>query len=112
MCEFKVKMISGNEIKDVCNDVLYAKIDENIVLRDVLGTTTTVENAIITEISVPSTKMTLLHSPILGKILKLLKLQNECHEKKIFDKKLMKLWEDIKLEGDAYINSLKKKFGK
>ena len=69
MCEFKVKLNSENELKDVCNEVIYANVDETIVLRDILGSTNEVESAIITEVSVPSAKMTLLYSPILKNIL-------------------------------------------
>ncbi|NVM03724.1 MAG: CooT family nickel-binding protein [Candidatus Helarchaeota archaeon] len=111
MCEFKVKMTSENDVKDVCKDVLYAKIDENIILRDILGTTNTVESAIITEVSVPSAKMTLLYSPILKNILKLLKLQNKCFEEGKFDKKMTEIWEQVKKEGDIFINSLQNKLG-
>ena len=111
LCEFKVKMNSENDVKDVCKDVLYAKIDENIILRDILGTTNTVESAIITEVSVPSAKMTLLYSPILKNILKFLKLQNKCFEEGKFDKKMTEIWEQVKKEGDIFINSLQNKLG-
>jgi hypothetical protein len=104
-------MNAENNVKDVCNDVLYAKIDENIILRDILGTTNTVESAIITEVSVPSAKMTLLYSPILKNILKLLKLQNECYKEGKFDNKMIEIWEKVKKEGDSFINSLQNKLG-
>ena len=112
LCEFKVKLSSENNVKDVCQDVLYAKIEENIILRDVLGTTNTVESAIITEVSVPSAKMTLLYSPILKNILKLLKIQTKCYEEGKFDNKMTEIWEAIKKEGDSFINSLQNKLGK
>ena len=112
MCEFKVKINSENQLKDVCNEIIYAKVDENIILRDILGSTNEVESAIITEVSVPSAKMTLLYSPILKNILKFLKLQNQCYEKGLFDQELSKLWNEIKDEGDAWIDTLKKKFRK
>ncbi len=111
LCEFKVKLNAENSVKDVCNEVLYAKIDENIILRDILGTTNTVESAIITEVSVPSAKMTLLYSPILKSILKLLQLQNKCYEEGKFDNKIIEIWDQVKKEGDSFINSLKNKLG-
>jgi len=112
LCEFKVKLSSENNVKDVCQDVLYAKIDENIILRDILGTTNTVESAIITEVSVPSARMTLLYSPILKNILKLLKVQTRSYEEGKFDKKMIAIWETIKKEGDSFINSLQNELGK
>ena len=111
LCEFKVKLNSENELKEVGNDILYAKVGGNIILRDILGSTTTVESAIITEVSVPSTKMTLFYSPILKNILKFLKLQQKCYEEGKFDNNIAELWEEIKIEGDNFIKSLQTKFG-
>ncbi|MHA1379830.1 MAG: CooT family nickel-binding protein [Candidatus Helarchaeota archaeon] len=112
MCEFKVKLNSENQLKDVCNEIIYANVDENIILRDILGSTNIVESAIITEVSVTSARMTLFYSPILKNILKFLKLQKKCYEEKLLDQKIVDLWNEIKEEGDAFVNSLKKKFGK
>lgn len=111
MCEFKVKLDSENNLTDVCNDILYAKIEENVILRDVIGNTNTVESAIITEVSVPSERLTLFYSPLLKNILKLLKIQKKCYEEEKFDLEITKVWEKVKKEGDSFIKSLQKKFG-
>ena len=56
--------------------------------------------------------MTLLYSPILKNILKLLKIQTKCYEEGKFDNKMTEIWEAIKKEGDSFINSLQNKLGK
>ncbi len=56
MCEFTVFL--KKEI--VCGDIIYAKIEgKRVLLKDVLGTTKTVENCKIVEVDVSSERLVL-----------------------------------------------------
>ncbi len=56
MCEFKV-LLNG---KTICEDVIYAKSEENrVILKDILGGTKIIKNCKIAEVDVGSEKLLL-----------------------------------------------------
>lgn len=108
MCEFKVKLLDKKEVREVTEDVLYARIDNGqILLRNVIGMSKTVPSSVIYEVSVPSANMTLITSPILEYLNRFLEIQQECYEKEAFDEELMKTWETLKKTGDKYLEEMK-----
>ncbi|MHC1591445.1 MAG: CooT family nickel-binding protein [Candidatus Helarchaeales archaeon] len=113
MCEFKVKLIDNGKEVDLMEDVLFAQSGSGqVLLRNVLGIPETVDDAIIMEVSVPSEKMVLVRSPILGPLLKFLELQQKCRESKKFDSEIKNVWTELKRIGDKLVADLEKESGK
>ncbi|MHA1785743.1 MAG: CooT family nickel-binding protein [Candidatus Helarchaeota archaeon] len=77
MCEFKLKMLENDNEKEISENILYSTIeDDKLIFRNILGMTTSVENAMIIEISVLSEKILLLKSDLMPYVYKLIQLQN------------------------------------
>ena len=109
MCEFKVKLIDNGKEIDLMEDVLFAQSGSGqVLLRNVLGMPETVNDAIIMEVSVPSEKMVLVKSPILGPLLRFLELQQKCHESKRFNSEIKNVWTELKGIGDKLVADLEK----
>ena len=100
MCEFKVKKIeNGNEI-EITDNILYSRIQDNkLIFRNILGMTTTVENALITEISVPSERIVFMESPLIPPFYGLMKLINEQATKE----EIKNAWLAFKEKGDKIL---------
>jgi len=100
MCEFKVKKIKNGKEIEIVDNVLYSTIQDNkLIFRNILGMTTTVENALITEISVPSERIALMESPILPHFYGLMQLINEQATKE----DIKKAWIEFKEKGDKVL---------
>ncbi|MHA1145429.1 MAG: CooT family nickel-binding protein [Candidatus Helarchaeota archaeon] len=107
MCEFKVKLIDKKEIRDVAEDVLFAQSTSGqILLKNVLGIPETVQDSIILEVSVPSERMTLISSPILGDLMKFLELQNECYKNGAYNDEIARVWDELKKKGNEFLKEL------
>jgi len=100
MCEFKVKKIENEKEIEIIDNVLYSTIQDNkLIFRNILGMTTTVENALITEISVPSEKILLIESPLIEPFYELMRIINENGTKE----EIKKSWSEFKALGDKII---------
>ena len=98
MCEFKVKILENGEEKEVAENILFSKIENStIIFRNILGMTTTIENAIIDEVSVPSEKILLIKSDLVPYFYDLIHLQNSNASKD----ELNKAWNALKEIGNS-----------
>ena len=97
MCEFKVKILENGEEKEITENILFSKIDDKkIIFRNILGMTTTVEKAMIDEVSVPSEKILLIKSDLIPYFYDLIHLQNSNASKD----ELKKAWNNLKEIGN------------
>jgi len=105
LCEFKVYLETEGKQELIAEDITNAKLDENsLVLTDILGRTTKVEGALITEIDVKKESLRVYTSPVIFELLKLfisfepdLSALNE----------LQSAWKAVKARGDELIGSFK-----
>ena len=106
MCEFKV--YSGPEgIEElIAEDITNAKLEENsLVLSDIIGRTTKVVGALITEVDVKNESLRLYSSPLIFDLLTLF-LSCERRDQSAIDQ-LESAWKALKARGDQVISSLK-----
>ena len=97
MCEFKLKMLENDNEKEISENILYSTIeDDKLIFRNILGMTTSVENAMIIEISVLSEKILLLKSDLMPYVYKLIQLQNSGAS----DQDIKDAWIKLKEMGD------------
>ena len=100
MCEFKVKKFDNGKEIEIVDSVLYSTIQDNkLIFRNILGMTTTVENALITEISVPSEKLLFVESPLIPPFYGLMNLIKE----NATSKEIKKAWSEFKEMGDKIL---------
>lgn len=97
MCEFKVKILENGEEKQITENILFSKVEDGkVIFRNILGMTTTVENALIDEISVPSEKILLIRSEIIPYFYDLVHLQSTNATKE----EIKEAWNKLRDVGD------------
>ncbi|MGQ9470003.1 MAG: CooT family nickel-binding protein [Nitrososphaerales archaeon] len=112
MCELRVISKDGEKEQKVGEDIIYAKFSEDyVLLRDVLGGGMKIHGAIIEEVDINSEILKLTSSPLIIKINEFLDACHRCESKKVYDKEVETLWEEIKASGDEIIRTLWKKYG-
>jgi predicted RNA-binding protein len=104
MCELKVTLREDGKVADVAEDVVYVKLSErNLILRDVLGRSKIVEDALVDELDISKESLTLVKSPLLTKAAKFLSLYDAVLSSGKYDQSLEAAWEEVKAEGDRCI---------
>ena len=106
MCEFKVYSGLEGKQKLIVEDVTNAKLDENsLILTDILGRTTSVEGALITEVDVKNELLRVYSAPLIFELLKLF-VSYERRGRNALSQ-LESAWKTLKAKGDEVINSMK-----
>jgi len=106
LCEFKV--FSGPQEKQelIAEEITNVELNENsLILTDILGRTTKVEGALITEVDVKNESLQVYKSPFIFELLRLF-LSCERQERSALNQ-LESAWKALKARGDEVINSLK-----
>lgn len=107
MCEFKV--FDRNRV--MAEDIVYAGLSNGVmILKDVLGSATRAEGAIVTEIDVANEAMTLKRDPLIGDMLRFLEEVTRCEESGRYDKTLEETWLRVKSRGDERIRELWRRY--
>ena len=94
MCEFKI--IKQNDNKQIGEEIVVAQYSEQdqLLLKDILGSAITLESALIVDVNTLNQTLTILEHPLINDFIKLIKLivNNEGTSEKInaFQKKLEK----------------------
>jgi len=106
LCEFKVYSGLEGKQKLIAEDITNAKLDGNsLVLTDILGKTTRVEGALITEVDVKNESLRVYNSPFIFELFKLF-IARERRDRSALDQ-LESAWKALKAREDEVINSLK-----
>ncbi|MEM4165470.1 MAG: CooT family nickel-binding protein [Nitrososphaerales archaeon] len=104
MCELKVSLKEDGKSVEVAQDVIYVKLSEqNLILRDVLGSSKIVEGALVEELDISKESLILLKSPLLTKVARFLSILNTSISTRRYDQSIEAAWEDVKAEGDRCI---------
>ncbi|MEM3614617.1 MAG: CooT family nickel-binding protein [Nitrososphaerales archaeon] len=104
MCELKVSLKEDGKSVEVAQDVIYVKLSEqNLILRDVLGSSKIVEGALVEELDISKESLILLKSPLLTKVARFLSILNASISTRRYDQSIEAAWEDVKAEGDRCV---------
>jgi len=95
----------------MAEDIVYAGLSNGVmILKDVLGSATRAEGAIVTEIDVANEAMTLKRDPLIGDMLRFLEEVTRCEESGRYDKTLEETWLRVKSRGDERIRELWRRY--
>jgi len=112
MCELKVTLKEDGKLTQVAEDVVYVKIaEQNLILKDVLGRTKIVEDALVEELDISKESLTLVKAPLLIKAAKFLSLYESALSSGKYDQSLEAAWEEVKAEGDRCVREAWAKLG-
>lgn len=106
MCEFKV----FDQEQVVARDIVHANLSNGaLVLKDVLGSATSVEGGVVMEIDVAKETIRLQTDPIIGDVLRFIYAVARCEESNRYDNGLEDIWQRAKSRGDERIRELWRK---
>lgn len=112
MCEFRVVSKTDKGEQDVGEDIVHVRVSDGAVeLKDILGVTSTVNEAMIEEVDVKSEVLKLVASPLLPKLHRFLEAYRKCEAEKAYSEDVENLWNEVKAFGDETIRNLWKKYG-
>jgi len=103
MCEFKVFSDGRLAAEDI---VCANSSDGALILKDVLGSSTKVDNCVIAEIDVAKETMVLKKASIIGDMLRFVDTIARCEEAGKYDRDLEDIWQRAKSQGDEAIRDL------
>lgn len=112
MCELKVHVNTtrGNEL--VAEDIVYARVDaDHVLLKDVLGTTHEISDALISTIDIGKESLFLRQSSIVAPFLRFLEACESVETTRNYTE-AEETWNDLKAKGDEIIRSLWRKHGR
>ena len=112
MCELKVHIDTGQKDEQVAQDIVYANLDENhVLLKDVLGATHMIPDALISTIDIGKETLFLRQSSVVAPFLRFI----EACERAETTRKYAgaeESWNDLKAKGDEVVRSLWRKYGR
>ena len=112
MCELKVSIQKGGHVDDVAENIIYVKVtNSGLIVKDILGNSKKLENAVITEININKESLTLSYQPILTKVQHFQNITDSIISDGQYSPELESVWDEIKAEADSTIRDLWKKFG-
>jgi predicted RNA-binding protein len=112
MCELKVSVNTANGSQPIAEDVVYANLEKgHILLKDVLGATREVPDALITTLDIGREHLSLKRSPMVGAFLRFL-AACESAETSRNTAETEESWNELKAKGDEAVRSLWRKYGR
>lgn len=107
MCEFKVYMKAAEGEREVAQEIVQVDVrDGETTLRDILGSSKSVKNAIVSRIDVGRERLELVAVPMLAEIQAFLSEYERCLVEQRYDSDLELRWEDVKAKGDEMVRTL------
>ncbi len=107
MCEFKIllKTLEGKSIaaKDIIRIIRRGK---SLLLVDVLGSNTLVNDSIVDRVDVSNEEVELLSHPLIGSFLEVIEASLQYKRGEKTKEELEKIWSEFKSEGDKLIDGL------
>ena len=112
MCELKVRIGAPQRDELVAQDVIYALVEPNrVLLKDVLGVTHTVPEALISTVDIGKETLLLRQSSVVPSFLRFLEALERAesnHSYVLAEEE----WNNLKAKGDEIVRSLWRKFGR
>jgi len=97
---------------EVAEDIVYVKLEQqNLILKDVLGRSKIIEDALVEELDISRESLTLIKAPLLIKAAKFLSIYNAALSMGRYDQSIEAAWEEVKAEGDRCIREAWAKLG-
>jgi predicted RNA-binding protein len=113
VCEFSVYLKAGLKEEKIAEDITSVKLENGVlILRDVLGATKNVANAIISELNVDKEVMHLRQLPVLSQLMNFIRIYEKCLTEERYVEELETAWDEVKAEGDSVLRGLWVKYVK
>ncbi len=112
MCELKVHVNTPQGDERVAEDVVYAHVEaDHVRLKDVLGATHKIPDALISTIDIGKESLFLRQSPMVAPFLRFLEAcQSVETNRNYIDAE--ERWNDLKAKGDELVRSLWREYGR
>ena len=105
-------MKDNGKATEVAEDIVYVKLEQqNLILKDVLGRSKIIEDALVEELDISRESLTLIKAPLLIKAAKFLSIYNAALSMGRYDQSIEAAWEEVKAEGDRCIREAWAKLG-
>lgn len=112
VCELKVHIDTGQKDEQVAQDIVYANLDENhVLLKDVLGATHMIPDALISTIDIGKETLFLRQSSIVAPFLRFIQACDRAESTRKYAE-AEESWNDLKAKGDEVVRSLWRKYGR
>jgi len=112
VCELKVHVNTGQKDEQVAQDVVYAHVEENhVLLKDVVGATHKIPDALISTIDIGKETLFLKQSSIVPPFLRFIKACDRAETTRKYAE-AEESWNDLKAKGDEVVRSLWRKYGR
>lgn len=112
MCELKVQIGAAQENRPVAQDIIHAFVKpDHVLLKDVLGATHTIPEALISTVDIGKELLLLRQSPIVPSFLRFLEALESVeinHDYALAEEE----WNGLKAKGDELVRSLWRKYGR
>jgi predicted RNA-binding protein len=110
VCELKVHVDSPRGDERVAEDVVYARVEaDHVLLRDVLGATHKISDALISTIDIGKESLFLRQSSIIAPFLRFLEAWQNVETTRNYAE-AEESWNDLKAKGDEIVRSLWRKY--
>ena len=107
MCELDVYVKRFDSNAKVASEIIYAGAEGGaLVLRDIVGSTTKLEDTIISGIDINHERMELTESPLLSSVVKFIETYENCLSKGEYASDLQDRWDVVKDRGDQMVRAL------
>jgi mannose/fructose-specific phosphotransferase system component IIA len=108
-----VYLKAGLKEEKIAEDITSVKLENGVlILRDVLGATKNVANAIISELNVDKEVMHLRQLPVLSQLMNFIHIYEKCLTEERYVEELETAWDGVKAEGDSVLRGLWVKYVK
>jgi len=112
MCELKVYIRTPQKDEQVALDVVYADVEGGpVLLKDVLGTTHKIPDALISTVDIGKESLFLRQSSIVGPLLRFLEACETVEATRNYAE-VEESWNGVKAKGDEIARSLWRKYGR
>jgi len=113
VCEFSVYLKVGLKEEKIAEDITSVKLENGVlVLRDVLGATKNITNAIVGDLNVDKEVMRLRQLPVLSQLMNFIRIYENCLIEEKYVEELETAWDEVKAEGDSVLRGLWMKYVK
>lgn len=111
MCELRVH-VDGAREEPIAQDIVCAHMEaDHVLLKDVLGVTRKIPDALISLIDIGKESLFLRQSPIVAPILRFIEACERAETSRSYAE-AENSWNDVKSKGDEIVRSLLRKYGR
>jgi len=95
----------------VAHDIVYASLSNGVLtLKDILGSATSVDDAVVLEIDVTKESIGLKKDPLIGGMLRFLEEVSRCERSGRYESTIEDIWLNLKSRGDEKVRELWRRY--